>query len=217
MGGHWGTNSSRSDCSTVRAAAVAETLEDWTYSTSPSDRDAVVERLSRTFPGATVRRGDDSTVHDARVDDVGIVIAHNLTPSFRRDFHALADRVDDVVVYSTTCHTSTPNEWREFKHRHRGRHAGARVRFVHRRESAAGDSGSAIRTLSSVLLPVVGIAGLLAVPLGLFDAGWFAVAGLEAHAPPVGFVAALGLSATVASLLTRRWLYISLLQRIPHT
>ncbi|PGF16298.1 hypothetical protein CP556_09330 [Natrinema sp. CBA1119] len=148
---------------------MAAALEEWTYSTSPSDRDAIARRLSTTFPAADVRRSDASTADDVRVDGVRVVIAHRLGSAFRRDFHMLADRFDDVVVYSTTCHTSTPNEWREFKHRHRGDHAGARVRFVHRREAAADDGGSTVRALAALALPIMGIVGLLTASLGLFS------------------------------------------------
>ena len=212
MGGHWGPSSGSSDRRTVRASAVVDALENWTYSTRPSDRDAVVRRLSAAFPAATARRGDASTAYDVRVDDIRIVIANGLDSAFRRDFHAVADRFDDVVVYSTTCHTSTPNEWREFKHRHRRCHAGARVRFAHRREPTANDGSRAVGTPGKLALSIVGIVGLLAGSLGAFELG-----GIEVHAQTVGFVVALVLGAVVASLLARRRFAASLLRRIPHT
>ncbi|WP_226039554.1 hypothetical protein [Natrinema sp. DC36] len=196
---------------------MAAALEEWTYSTSPSDRDAISQRLSTTFPTADVRRSGASTAADVRVDGVRVIVAHRLDSAFRRDFHVLADQFDDVVVYSTTCHTSTPNGWREFKHRHRGNHAGARVRFVHRREATADDGGSTVRALAALALPIVGIVGLLAASLGLFDTGGSAVAGLEGHARAIGLIAAVVVGVTVACLLTRRRIYVSLLRRIPHT
>ncbi|MFB1064744.1 hypothetical protein [Natrinema sp. H-ect4] len=217
MGGHWGTSSGSSDRSIVRAPRVAAALEEWTYSTSPSEGDAIARRLSTVFPAADVQRSDASTAADVRVDDVRVIIAHQLGSAFRRDFHMLADQFDDVVVYSTTCHTSTPNEWREFKHRHRGTHVGAHVRFVNRREATADNGGSAVRALAALALPIVGIVGLLTASLGLFDVGGSAVAGLEGHARAIGLIAAVVVGVTVACLLTRRRIYVSLLRRIPHT
>lgn len=231
MGGHWGTSSSTSDRSTVRAQGVADALENWTYSTSPSDRDAIARRLSEAFPGATVRRGDGSTPHDVVADDVHVVIAHRIDSAFRRDFHTLADQVDDLVVYSTTCHTSTPNEWREFKHRLRGRHIGATVRFAHRRASGAGagaerDAG-AVRSLAMVALPMLAIGGLLAASLGLFSTGGsvlpgFGAAvlsgvGIEGEGYVAGVADLVAFVATITYLLTRRRIYVPLLRRIPHT
>lgn len=216
MGGHWGTSSGSSDRDTVSAPAVADALEEWTYSTSPSAGDAIVRRLAAAFPDATVRRSDGSAASDVRVDDVRVIVATGLDAAFRRDFHTLADQFDDVVVYSVTPHVSTPNEWREFKHRHRGRHAGARVQFAHRREPTADDGPSAVRTLASLALPIVGIVGLLAASLGTFDTGGGAVA-LEGHARATTLAAAFGGSAAVASLLTRRRIYVSLLRLLPHT
>lgn len=217
MGGHWGTSSSASSRSTVRASQVADALENWTYSTSPSDRDAVVRRLSAAFPEADVRRGDGSTAHDAVVDDVRVLIVSRLDSAFRRDFYTLTDRFDDVVVFSTTCHASTPNEWREFKHRNRGHRAGARVRFAHRRDSSEGDGPSAVRTLAGLAVPAVGIVALLAASLGLFGTGGSAVAALEGHARTVGTIAVLAAVLTITVLLTRRRICASVLRRIPHT
>lgn len=217
MGGHWGASSSASDRSTVRASTVADALEEWTYSTSPSDRDAVARRLSEAFPDSTVRPGDGSTAHDVVVGDVRVLIAHGLDAAFRRDFHTLADRFDDLIVYSTTPHTATPNEWREFKHRHRGRHAGARVRFVHRRDPATGEGAGAARALAALAVPAVGIVALLATSLGLFGTGGAVAAGLEDRAHELGAVAVPAVAATVTYLLTRRGVCASVLRRIPHT
>lgn len=219
MGGHWGTSSGSSDRSIVRAPRVAATLEEWTYSTSPSDRDAIARRLSTAFPAADVRRSDASTAADVRVGDVRVIIAHRQDSAFRRDFHMLADQFDDVVVYSTTCHTSTPNEWREFKHRHRRTHVGARVRFVNRREATTDDGGSPVRVLATLALPIVGIVGLLAASVGLFNTGGFAVASLEVRTHAIGLIVIAGVAVgvTVASLLTRRRVYVSLSRRIPHS
>ena len=215
MGGHWGTSSSARSGSTVRASQVADALEAWTYSASPTDRDAIAGRLSAAFPSATVRRGDGSTAYDAVVDDIGVVIAHRLDAAFRRDVYALAERFDDVVVYSTTPHTETPDAWREFRHRHRGSTAGARIRFVHRDDSSASSGPSPARALATIAIATLAIGGLLAASMGVFVAGEVAPAGVAGA--PVVTVASLLLGAAVAIALARRRVSIAVLKRIPHT
>lgn len=212
MGGHWGTSSDRST-DTVHGQGVADALEDWTYSTHPSGRDAVARRLAKRFPDATVRRGDGSTAADVIVDDVRVLIARRFGPSLRRDFHMLAAEADGLVVYSTTCHTATPNEWREFRHRCRGRHANVSVRFVHRRDVDPAAGSNRVRALATMALPVLAIGGLLAA-LGLFGTGE-SVAGLEGSTG-IG-VAAVAVGALVAVALARRRVSVALLKRIPHT
>ena len=217
MGGHWGTSGSASSASTVRASQVADALEKGTDPTGPSDRDAVIRRLSRAFPSATVRRGDGSTAHDVRVDDVRIVVAHSLDAALRRDIRSLADRFDELVVYSTTPHATSPNDWREFRYRHRGRHAGARIRFAHRGNSSTASRPSPLRAVVSIAVLMLAIGGLLAASLGLFGANGSGSVLAGVGNPTAASVIAFAIGTAVAVTVARRRVTVALLKRIPHT
>ncbi|MDF9744908.1 hypothetical protein [Natrinema salsiterrestre] len=205
---------------TISAAAIAAVLEDWTYSAKPSNGDALVDGLSRAFPNGDVRR--DSGAADALVDGVAVVLAHGLNRALRRDIGSLTERFGEVVVYSTACHTDSPNEWREFKHRRSGRGTGT-VRFVERTPRTDGD-GSAVSTRTLVALPAVliGVVGLFARSLGPFGTtGAFGVAtGAVTAVPggtelPIASAAILGIAVAVGgSLATRRGVYLALLARL---
>lgn len=207
-------------CGTSSATEIAAALEDWSYSARPSETDALVDRLSAVFPTASVRRDGGATAA-VLVDDVAVVAAHSLTPALRRDISALADRFGDVVVYSTTCHTAAPNEWREFKHR-RSRGEAATIRFVERPPRTGGDHGVAsARTFAALSIVLIGIASLLAASLGLFGTAGTAGATTAAAAMPganalvVGGATVLGIAVAVGGyLLTRRRFYVALVARL---
>ena len=149
------------------------------------------------------------------VDDVPVLIAHRLDAAFRRDFRALADGSDDLVVYSTTPHAASPNDWREFRYRHRGRHAEARIRFVHRRDASEAAGPSPLRALATIAAAMLTISGLLAGSLGLFGTADPAPSALGSST--VATVTGLAIGVGVALLIARRRVSIALLKRIPHT
>lgn len=172
------------------------------------------------MPTARVRRDRGATA-DALVDDVAVVAAHSLSPALRRDVSALADRFGAVVVYSTACHTTAPNEWREFKHR-RSR-GDARIRFVERPPRRGRERRvTSARTVVASSFVLIGIASLLAASLGLF--GTAGASGTQtaasaampgADALVVGGATVLGIAVAVGGyLLTRRRFYVALVARL---
>lgn len=206
--------------SSTSVEAIAGVLEDWTYSARPSNGDALVDGLSRAFPNGDVRR--DPGAADALVDGVAVVLAHRLNSALRRDIGSLADRFGEVVVYSTACHTESPNEWREFKHRRSGRGTGT-VRFVERTPRTDGDGDTVpTRTLVALSAVLLGTASLFAWSLGRSGAmegfGTTTVAASAvpgATSSPIVSAAALGLVLVVGGFLaTRREFYVALVARL---
>lgn len=183
----------------IRASHVAAALSTWTYRTTPRLEDAVYERLSRTFPNASVHHGERKMEADIVVDDVGVKLVRGLHDGSSREFRILSDQYDELVFYSPSVHETYPDQWTRVKHLYGSqRNPRSNVRFVEKKPpspSIVDDTPGKAELAFLIPLVMFGIAGLLAAFVGVFT-------GFETHmtTEELLFVGAFGVAVFIIAV-----------------
>ena len=177
----------------IRASHVAAALGSWTYRTPPRLEDAVYERLSRSFPDAEVRFGEQKMEADILVNDVGVKIVRGLHDGSSREFRILTDQYEDLVLYSPSVHQTYPDQWERVKHLYGSEwNPRSNAHFVEKKPPSPSPMAepSGFEVLLLIPLVMFGIAGLLAAFVGVFT-------GFEMHMTTAELLFVGGFSALV--------------------